>query len=159
MLLLFTFVGVWTSHGNTIFASMRVRIINNIIMLGTCNKNILLTIWPRGFLSYTNKLLLGFMDTSSKFQYETSTRDGRTTAVDIFGSRIRYIILSTDGVMPDNMPAHSHNHVINDSLKSSSNVRMQITQTRKCIFGINSHTKNVRMCDCISNYYYRPQIQ
>lgn len=57
--------------------------------------------------------------------------------------------------MPDNMAAlYGHNHVINDSLKSSSNIRMQITQTRKRIFGINSHTKNARMCDCISNYCY-----
>lgn len=35
-------------------------------------------------------------------------------------------------------------HMINDSLKA---VWMQITQTRKCIFGINSHT------ECILKYH------
>jgi len=47
---------------------------------------------------------------------------------------------------------HGYNHVINDSLKTA---RMQITQTRKFILGIKSHSTSLFVCACISKYCSR----
>jgi len=82
---------------------------------------------------FSTELLLGFVDIV------------RQTVVD-FGSRIRYVYIIIYA------HRHGYNLVINDSLKTA---RMQITQTRKFILGIKSHSKCLLVCACISKYRSR----